>query len=470
MNNFSMKLLHALALACLLPFTAQAASIRVKVFPHNSKYMNPQGRESAIDKFRITSTGTCILYQAETSTSEDGITRDRVVDRGASFALTAANFGGPFWLECTQPAALFREGVKDPLKYGGHFFIKKVLPEGGGAAYLTVVNVIPFEEYLRAVVPAEMESNSPPEALKAQAVAARTYALFELAGDAANEDPKIIEEKSGAQLDDTVFFQAYQGVAWHNAATDAAVKATEGLAMTHQGKVIKAYFHSDSGGRTEDSAAAFDIPLPYVIGKDEIYEAGSIPNSEWTVQTTLAEATQKLRAAKLLSEKESLTAVSIAPEDILPSHRPTYVVLDFLGRRTRKIDARDFRFALRLRSTWMRFTPGEYDALTINGKGFGHGVGMSQWGAKAMATQLKKTYSEILKFYYTGIAIQRVSVPGNGLPGSFIGTGLSMNHRSRIDQIGTQAVPNDLLSPDSRADQLLELDPSASPHLMQHSH
>lgn len=434
------------AIAAAYLFTPSLASadtlVRVKIFPHNSQFPTPQGAEPVTGRFQITAgKGGCTLYQAATNSSADGITRDRPVRTGTTFAFDVADFAGPYWLECADVATLAREGMKTSLRYRGVFFVRKVAP-AAGAPYLTAVNVLPFEDYLKAVVPAEMDASWPSEALKAQAVAARTYALFELAGDEANADPRITEEQSGAQLDDTVFFQAYQGAGWETAATSEAVAKTAGLTMLSQGRVIKAYFHGDSGGHTEDSAYAFDIPLAYCVNKAEIYSPGSVPGSAWSVDFTLAELTGKLLTAKLLPAGSAVTGMEIDPKDILPSQRPAMVIARLANGRAARINARDFRFALGLKSTWMRFAsakPGA--AVTISGRGWGHGVGMSQWGARLMASQLKKGFREILSFYYTGV---EVGVPAPLQPGA--------------DTIGTRAMSYDFFRSTAGLDPLVDVD------------
>lgn len=381
--------------------------VRVKIFPHNSQFDTPQGRESSMSTFRITSKGgSCVLYLAPTSSSADGISRERPVATGSDFTFHTEKFDGPYWLECSEPATLIREGAKSNYSYLGVFFIKKI---SAAQPYLNVVNVLSFDNYLKGVVPAEMPSSWPAEALKAQAVAARTYAFFELAGDVANEDPKMVEEKAGAQVDDTVFFQAYLGKGWHQPSTDDAVMKTSGQVMTFGDEVIKAYFHNDSGGHTEDAANSFGVALPYALGKPEIYAPGSVPGSEWSVQTSLASIQKQLINAKLLPSASEITELSIDPKHILPTQRPSHITVRLKNGTLTTVGSKDFRFALGLKNNWIRFDGpvNPVAPVTIRGKGWGHGVGMNQWGARVMAGQLGKSYEEILKFYYTGIEITK---------------------------------------------------------------
>lgn len=432
-----------------------------------------------MNAFKVNTKGRCTLYAASSSTSDSPINRDRPLGTSSSFSFHTSTFEGPYWLECTEPATLLREGMKNSYTYRGSFFLKKIQP-ASEPPYLNVVNVVSFDDYLKGVVPGEMQSSWPSEALKAQAVAARTYAYFELAGDAANEDPKMVEEASGAQVDDTVFFQAYMGKGWQHPATDAAVEQTSGEVMTYQREVIKAYFHNDSGGHTEDAAYSFGTHLPYAVGKPEIYPAGSVPNSSWTVTTSLAAIEKALKASGHLASQDSLKSVNIVPSDILPTHRPSHITISLKDGSRLRVPSKEFRFALALKNNWVRFEFPKSPAGTvlIHGKGWGHGVGMSQWGAKVMAEKMKKTYREILSFYYTSIEINRPSDPmvlrgselsaaPNCLPGSFVGTAFPMDNGTSIDQIGAEPLPYDLLRANTGFDQLLQVDSRICSHFFQ---
>ena len=460
-------------LPLMLAFAASAhahSEIRVKIFPHNSQFTTPQGPE-AMNAFRLTTKGACTQYLAPEPTSERGISRERPLQTANAFSFSADKFEGPYWLECTEPATLVREGGKANYSYLGVFFVKKIVPEKG-PPYLTVVNVVRFDDYLKGVVPGEMQSSWHAEALKAQAVAARTYAYYEIAADAASQDPRLVEERAGAQVDDTVFFQAYMGKGWHHPATDQAVEATSGEVMTHQGQVLKAYFHNDSGGHTEDAAYSFGTHLPYAVGKPEIYPAGSVPNSEWKVEPTLTKIQQALVASCHIGKDMAVKAVTVEAKDILPTQRPSHITVQLKSGPTLKVPSKEFRFALALKNNWIRIEA-KGDAVTIHGKGWGHGVGMSQWGAKVMAEKMKKTYREILTFYYTGIEIENASEPGilaEGpaycLPGGFVGPALAVDHGAGVDEVRAEPLAHDLLRAESSLDQLLQVDARICAHLL----
>jgi len=383
-------------------FLRQYAEIRIKVFPHNNRYNSPQGKDTTLDRVTLSSTAECKVFKADRPTSEGGITRSELIKTGTSFNFTTSNVTDPMWIECEAPIQVTRVDYPSaPIRYKGVMFVKKTK---GPNSYITVVNVVPFEEYLKGVVPSEMPASWSHEALKAQAIAARTYAFYELTTFVSAADPNITAEESGAQFDDTVTYQAYLGLKNTTAATDKAVNETASQVMVHQGKVVKAYFSADSGGHTENAENVWDKYYPYIIGKPEIYPAGSIPGTDWTFTFALNEVETRLINNKLLPAGSNITGIRIDAADQYPSTRPSFVTLTLTGNVTKKIRAVDFSFAMRIKSAWIKISA-KNGSATISGKGFGHGAGMNQWGARVMVDKYNKTFDEILKFYYTGIDI-----------------------------------------------------------------
>lgn len=380
--------------------------VRIKIFPHNSKYNAPQGRDTVINKLTISSPGDCTVYKSEHPTSENEMTRNIVLKTGKKFELTTDSLPAPIWIECSQAIEVKRPDFPNaPISYAGTLFVKTVK---GASPYLTVVNVLPFEQYLKGVVPSEMPASWSAEALKAQAIAARTYAYYELGTEVSSLDQNIISEQSGAQIDDTVTYQAYLGLKNNTPATDNAIDQTTGQVMTYNNKVIKAYFSADSGGHTEDSANVWGDVRPYIIGKPEIYPDGSVPGTSWNYTATLANLSQKLIAANFLNADDKLESLFIDRNDLYPSTRPKFVELKLTSGITKKILAVDYAFAARIKSPWINFTAAaDAKSIVTIGKGFGHGAGMSQWGARAMVDKMKKRHDEILRFYYTNIQIQQ---------------------------------------------------------------
>jgi SpoIID/LytB domain protein len=387
--------------------------VRVKVFPHNSKYNSPHGVDVTKDKFTLASAGVCNVYRSESATSEGEFKRTNLIRSGKKLDFTLADVRTPQWIECSQPIELIRpDYATSSIRYQGLLFVKSVSPQilASGekiAPYLTAVNVILFEEYLKGVVPSEMPASWSFEALKAQAIAARTYAYFELGTDVASRDNNIILEQSGAQIDDTVSYQAYMGLKNAAASTNKAVDETSGQVMTYQNRVIKAYFHADSGGYTENAENVWSVYKPYIIAKPEIYPEGSIPGTKWNVSMSFKDMNTRLQKQKLIKLEDEVTAVAIDSQDTFVSGRPRNVDLKLADGSWKKILAVDFAFACRIKSPWINFSELTASSVTINGRGFGHGAGMNQWGARVMVDKLGKKFDEILKFYYTDIEISR---------------------------------------------------------------
>ena len=392
---------------------SQFAEVRIKVFPHNSKYNSPQGRDTIVDRVNVASAGQCTLYAADNPTSEGGITKTRIIKTGNSFDFTTSNVAAPMWLECNQPFQINRfDYPRNPLRYNGVLFIKEV-NTAITPPYITLVNVLPFEEYLRGVVPSEMPASWHGEALKAQSIAARTYALYELSSKVHLSDVNIVAEGSGAQMDDTVTYQAYLGLKNTTAATDKAISDTTGKVLVHSGKVVKAYFHADSGGFTENAENVWGIYHPYIIAKKEIYPDGSIPGTQWSINTNFQDMKDKLAAVKLIDAGEVIEDIRIDKGEYFESGRPKSVTLVFADGNIQKLAAVDFSWAMKIKSAWFSLatTKTNFESnsavsgVAINGRGFGHGAGMNQWGARVLADKMGKTSDEILKFYYTGVSI-----------------------------------------------------------------
>lgn len=387
-------------------FKEKFFNVRVKIFPHNSKYNAPHGKDVTTDKLSVSSQGVCNIYKSEYPTSEHELSRNTLLKTGKIFNFSTTSVTDPIWIECTEPLEVKRPDYPNSsIRYQGTLFIKTIR---NNSPYLTAVNVLPFEQYLKGVVPSEMPASWASEALKVQAVAARTYGYYELGTNVASQDTNILLEQSGAQIDDTVTYQAYLGLKNGTTATDKAIDDTEGMVMTYNNKIIKSYFSADSGGHTEDSENVWGDFRPYSIGKPEVYPEGSVPGTNWGYTANINEIGQKLIAAGFLNPNDELEYLFIDKSDLYPSSRPIYVELKLTNGKTKKISAVDYAFATRIKSAWIKFSSAaDSKNIVISGKGFGHGAGMSQWGAKVMADKMKKKYHEILNFYYTGIQITK---------------------------------------------------------------
>lgn len=265
--------------------------------------------------------------------------------------------------------------------------------KGGG---LTAVNIVPVDDYLRSVVPEEMPVDWPAEAIKAQSVAARSFALASR-GRHASE---------GYDLCTTTHCQLYTGTAAEKSASNAAIKATRGEVLTYGGKSIEALFHTDSGGMTENSEDVWGSHVPYLRAAKDT-PTKTMP---WTKTITKADLERKLAAkghsiGKVRSLALSPLAIGRAAKDRTASGRvKTMTVKGTKGTAT--LSGTTWRSLLGLKSTLFdaKLTK---DAVTFTGYGSGHGLGISQWGAERMAAR-GASYAEILHHYYTGTKLQQL--------------------------------------------------------------
>ncbi|MBL8956922.1 MAG: SpoIID/LytB domain-containing protein [Myxococcaceae bacterium] len=227
-----------------------------------------------------------------------------------------------------------------------------------------LVNVLALEDYLAGVLGSEMPKSFPLEALKAQAVAARTYALHK----------KLEQYGQPFHLGSSVISQVYGGLASEDPRTREAVEATRGMVLTHQLQPVEAYFHASCGGKTESGAEALGRDLPYL--KPVSCPCAKLPQAEWRLE---------------LDQRIQVTARSA-------TGRATKVLLD--GRPVDAVLLRERIGYMKLKSLWF-----EVSGKTLSGHGFGHGAGMCQWGAKVLAER-GMGYREILGHYYVGTELQ----------------------------------------------------------------
>ncbi len=253
---------------------------------------------------------------------------------------------------------------------------------------LYVINYLPFERYIEGVVASELGEDWEPEALKAQAVISRTYATFY----------KTLNAKKDFYLTSSVLHQLYKG-----ANTDPlityAVKSTEGEILTYKNLPIKAFFHATCVGKTEIPEEVWSESLPYLKSVD--CNTKNAPYTNWQRRFSLDKiggrlgisglkdikissytVTGRVRTLKLISEGNK--SVDSAKEIRAPELRK------LLGFE----ELPSTRFSLSKSGKNMIFT----------GRGYGHGVGLSQWGALAMAKE-GKNYREILRHYYPGATL-----------------------------------------------------------------
>ena len=264
---------------------------------------------------------------------------------------------------------------------------------------LRVINTVPLEPYLYGVLPAEIGTKVPMEALKAQAVAARTYAL--------RNRGKC--SKDGFDLDDTTHCEGYEGVNGESALSNAAVDATRGQVLTYEGRLIDAPYSTDSGGMTACDTNG-DCPYLQAVrdadpsdGKD--YAADG-KYHVWTKTFTSSQIAQLLA-------RDPRTRVarfgSLTLDNLDASGRVVTATVAGTDGTLKTVSGPLLRQILGydvLRSTRVTLTRTLDGGYQFDGRGWGHGLGMSQDGAVAMAgPPYGKNYVQILKHYYVGVQI-----------------------------------------------------------------
>lgn len=266
-------------------------------------------------------------------------------------------------------------------------------PDSTQPGRLQLVNTVPLETYVAGVVASEYTLDDT-EGMKAMAVVARTYALR--ASTAPNGAYDHV---------DHVGSQVYRGVADITPAARAAARATAGEVLTYDGQIIQAVYSASSGGHTASNEAVWrsDRMLPYLRGKRDPYDAAS-PHAQWTATVPRAPL---LRA---LSRRYDRRVEGFYLGDRSADGRVTSIELLLADGTTHTVPSNEFRLfvnrtlpAVNLKSTLFDARR-DGDRYVFDGHGFGHGVGLSQWGAHEMA-QRGFGYRDILSFYYTDVAL-----------------------------------------------------------------
>lgn len=310
--------------------------------------------------------------------------------------------------------------ITDGYAYRGAIRVMKS-PQRWG---LTVVNVVPVEEYLYGVVGKEMSPSWHREALKAQAVAARTYAISH----------KNYFASRGFDMTDDTSSQIYAGINGESPSIIAAVDATRGEILTYGGKPIDAFFCSTAGGWTENSENVWGSRIPYLRGVSD--DSSRMPSYRWSVTTTPEKLAANLTAAgKGVGKVRSITLSPLGKRPMAVSDRGVSGrVLSMTVNGSAgsvRVTGNAFQSIYGLKSTLFDFSQGgavpDPDSgrkrrsatmtvkagvpITIYGYGWGHGLGMSQYGAYQMAQEHGSAdtyYRTILTHYYTGTRLEKL--------------------------------------------------------------
>ncbi len=266
-------------------------------------------------------------------------------------------------------------------KYSG------ILEVWKGKNGLYVINELPMEDYLKGVVAAEVGAKWEEEALKAQAVASRTYAVYQKQNNSKNT--------MLYHLTSSVLHQVYRGDMISENIVKA-VNATRGEILTYEGSPILAFYHSTSGGLTEDCAEVFDKKLPYLMPVETNSELSPFYVWEKRISSSNIQKALNLQQIKEISPHSMTVTNRVKDLRILTSN----------GEHL--YSAKDLRKNLgwdKLPSTLITELTKDGDHFIFRGRGYGHGVGMCQWSAQQMAKE-GKNYKEILSKFYPGAVLQ----------------------------------------------------------------
>ena len=262
---------------------------------------------------------------------------------------------------------------------------------------LLLVNVVPLEEYVASVVASEYPFEDDLEGAKAMAIVARTYAL------------RASEKFDGAydHVDHTLS-QVYRGRRAVTGTARRATAATRGEVLTHNGTLIEAVYFSSSGGHTANHEDVWnaDRVLPYLRGRPDPYDRPS-PHHEWTTRIS------RPKLLRALTRDQGFRVEGFLIADRTEVGRVRTIDLLRPDGTRHNIRANAFRLIIsravpdaNLKSTWFDARR-DGASYVFEGRGYGHGVGLSQWGAHIMATK-GADHEEILNFYNSDVHIERM--------------------------------------------------------------
>ena len=257
------------------------------------------------------------------------------------------------------------------------------------------IDRVPFEEYIKGVLAGEMPTSFEMEALKAQAVAARSYVMKKMEQNTEEDYDVVDTVMNQVYLDENTLKEKWQEkYEEKNNKLKQAILETKGEYMTYNNEVIEAFFFSTSTGKTENSGEVFQTQLPYLRSVDSSWDQEVSPVFQENNNLSLTEFYQKLNLEYNEELKIEITKTTSTGR------------LKELNINGQSFKANDIYQKLNLRSTFF-YIKQKGKQVEITTKGYGHGVGMSQYGALAMAKKGYK-YQDILKYYYQGIEIKKL--------------------------------------------------------------
>lgn len=358
-----------------------------------------------------------IIDSSRAFVKEDSLSVSKLVVTTDGSTFTVKDTNGNTLITRSDTFALHPAGedaltrVNNGLRYYGDYEFRQAYKEPG---YITLINVVDIDDYIKGVIPYEISPSWPTETLKAAAIATRSYTLFYC--------------KTSAYIDDFGFdivandgTQTYKGrdesrKESYFSASDKAVEATANMYLTYDGEFCNCTYFSSDGGATESSSHIWGTNYPYLKGKIDPYEGAAssqISSYTYTITNSRTGSTMNSLASKLGLSTIAADGIKINTYEDTGNVK-SIVVTDVNGR-TATVDQWSSMsrngFMSNVGFTWYsyRFTV-SYDASTdkfsFTRYGWGHNVGMSQWGAYSMAKYYDMTFQDILGFYYTDTEIR----------------------------------------------------------------
>ncbi|MEF3280207.1 MAG: SpoIID/LytB domain-containing protein [Elusimicrobiota bacterium] len=340
--------------------------------------------EKGVSKVNIKTFGSVYVYEEKTKEKYILLENSNyeIIPQGDNFLLiTDEKVLSPIYIESNNPSSYL---IINDKKYRGKF---KFLNKNG---YINVIEYVDLERYLWGVLGPEMGVSWPIEALKAQAVAARTYTL------------KSIDKNAEYDMTNTTSHQVYTGFENISPQIISAVNETRGEVLSYKDDIFYAYYHANSGGHTTTPSGAWNsnVILPLKGVSDPYYKYSR--NAKWYIYITNLDILRfinkngygatKVKDIKIYSKDRSGRAIKL---------------LFKTDRGNIKLEAKDFRNFIGtydLKSTFITKIEKLASGYKFYGKGWGHGVGLCQDGARFMADK-GYNYKKILSFYYPGSKI-----------------------------------------------------------------
>ncbi len=280
-------------------------------------------------------------------------------------------------------------GVR-PRDYGGTFEISS------GTDVLRIINILPLEPYLAGVIGPEIGSN--PQALRAQAVVSRTFAC----ANRNRHDP------AGYDFCDTTHCQLYQGLPDGTTGKEVmgAIADTQGMVLTYQEHLCQVFYHSTCGGHTNSSEAVWPgLAAPYLVSVDDRPHCRNSPHFRWRYRISQRKLSSVLAGLAAIGE-----LLTLVPEKVGQGGWVQEVVLSDSAGRKKFLTGEEFRIGIDRVLGWNAIKSACFSVLregndwVFEGRGLGHGVGLCQWGAAALAEK-GLNYTEILAHYFPGTQV-----------------------------------------------------------------